>query len=116
MEKVTPQIKSVPFGRLVISAEQIKSESGLILDAASTNKKPVISDVQTVVAVGLNCKEESGIVVNVGDRVLLNTANPRLGHPIFFKKDTGELAKSTDPERDCDMYLVIEAREVILVL
>lgn len=111
-----PKIKNVPFGRLMITASQIKTASGLILDAKADSKKPTISDVQTVVSVGLNCLPEAGIDIKEGDKILLNIANPRLGHPVFFHKETGEIAKATDSEQDCEMFLIIEAREVIMVL
>lgn len=114
--KVTPVFKSVPFGRLLITANLVKSNSGIILDSKTKDDKPMIRDVQEVVAVGLNATETSGINVKVGDGVLLNTSNPRLGHPAFFDKLTGEMAQYAQAEKDCDMYLLIEAREVLMVL
>jgi len=113
--KVTPVFKSVPFGRLLITANLVKSNSGIILESKD-NAKPMIRDVQEVIGVGLNAVETAGISVKVGDSVLLNTSNPRLGQPVFFDKLTGEMAKYAQAEKDCDLYLLIEAREVLMVL
>jgi co-chaperonin GroES (HSP10) len=113
--KTTPVFKSVPFGRLLITANLVTSSSGIILNSKD-NAKPMIRDVQKVVSVGLNATEAAGISVKVGDGVLLNTANPRLGQPVFFDKLTGEYAQYAQAEKDCDMYLLIEAREVLMVL
>tara|TARA_R110000850_G_scaffold34024_6_gene92301 strand:+ start:3193 stop:3546 length:354 start_codon:yes stop_codon:yes gene_type:complete len=113
--KTTPVFKSVPFGRILMTGNLVKSKSGIILESKD-NAKPMILDVQEVVAVGLNATETAGISVKVGDRILINTSNPRLGHPVFFDKLTGEMAQYAQAEKDCDMYLLIEAREVLMVL
>lgn len=112
MEKI--KFKSVPFGRVLITAKPVKTESGIIMEN-NTNKKSGISDVQTVVAVGSLVNKEIGIDVKKNDKVLLN-ASSKGGVPVAFNKVTGKIAGASDSEKTCDIYMLVEAREIMMVL
>lgn len=112
------KIKAVTLGKVLTTAHEVKTESGLILsgDLKKDAKKRMLKNVQEVVAVGTTVKAENGLPIVVGDKVLLNVENPRMGMPLAFNKTTGELAKETDKEADCEVFMLMEAREILMVL
>jgi co-chaperonin GroES (HSP10) len=114
MEKL--KFKGVTFGRLLVTADEIKTDSGIIL--ADTPNKPgrTLSDIQTVIAVGPMVKSENGLDVKAGDKVLLDVSAPKIGLPIAFNKESGKIASMTDTEKSCDVYFLIESRSVLMVL
>jgi hypothetical protein len=67
-------------------------------------------------AIGSTVKEENGIPISVGDKVLINVDNPKIGKLVLFNKETGEFAKYGENEDNCDMYILLEAREILMVL
>jgi len=113
------KVKSLPFGRILTTANQVKTASGLIVapDFKKENKKDIIlSNIQTVLFKGPTVKLENGIDLDVGDKVMINVENPRVGMPVFFNKATGDIASPTDKEENCEIYMLMEAREVLMVL
>ncbi len=117
--KVKPKVKALPFGRILVTADAEVTKSGLIitpdLKKESDRKKISLKDIQEVVFTGVTVKAENGTPIEVGDKVLLNTDNPKLGRLVMFDKATGEMADGTQKEEDCDLYILLEAREVLMV-
>jgi co-chaperonin GroES (HSP10) len=115
-EKVEPKFKGVTFGRLLVTANEIVTDSGIILADIPNKPGKTLSDIQTVIAVGPMVKEENGLNVKAGDKVLLDVSSPKMGLPIAFNKITGEIAGPTDTEKTSDVYFLIESRSVLMVL
>lgn len=113
-----PKIKQVMLGRVLTTAKEVKTSSGLIVsgDLKKEPNKRILDNVQVVVAVGTTVKDENGLPIKVGDHVLINPENPRVGMPLRFVKDTGELAKPEDKDNDCEIFMLMEAREILMVL
>jgi hypothetical protein len=114
--RVEPKFKGVTFGRIMITSEEVKTNSGLVMSAHDTVSTKTMSDVQTVVAIGPMVKLENGLDLKVGDKVLLDISAPKFGVPIGFNKLTGEMSGPTDTEHTCDIYYLIESRSVLMVL
>ncbi len=117
--RVKPKVKAIPYGRILVTADVEKTDSGLILSAdfkkENDRKKIFLKEIQEVVFTGVTVKEENGVPINVGDKVMLNVDNPKIGRFILFDKETGEIAKLGAKEDDCDMYILLEARDVLMV-
>lgn len=114
--RVEPKFKGVTFGRILITSDEIKSNSGIIMSASDAVSTKTMSDIQTVVAVGPMVKTENGISLNPGDKVLLDISAPKFGVPVAFNKITGEISGPSDTEHTCDVYFLIESRSVLMVL
>jgi co-chaperonin GroES (HSP10) len=115
-ERVEPKFKGVTFGRIMITSDEVKSNSGIIMSASDAVSTKNMSDIQTVIAVGPMVKVENGLDLKIGDKVLLDISAPKFGVPIGFNKITGEISKPSDTEHTCDIYYLIESRSVLMVL
>jgi hypothetical protein len=110
----------VPFRRILVTAKEIKTASNIVLSVDEKSTKG-ISDIQEVVKLGPLVKD-SGLVIEIGDEIMLNVLlpdgrpKPRVGYPVFMNKVTGRPATVSDSEKDCDMYFLIEAQEVMGVI
>ena len=109
------KVKSIAFDNLLLTANGHGS-SLLTLQGA---KNEDISDVQTVVMKGPFTKAESGLDVEVGDRVVITHGVKMMR--IMFYKDTGEFVKydptkSPPKPEDVEQYILIGNRGISMVL
>jgi len=109
------KVKAVMFNKLMITTDSV--ESKIILSPGNNNDKVTLKEVQTVVMAGPFCSQENGSGLKPGDRIVVDPANLRATR-YGFNKHTGEYIpyNSKIALEDIDFYLLINDRDVVLVL
>jgi len=120
--RVLPKLE-LSLNHVLVTTKK-KGISGLITTLETVNRDANMLAVQEVVAVGPFVKAENGLVVNVGDDVMIDTrkigAKNAMVVPVYFNKKTGEVLHSGN-EDNVDAKLVetcilITDREILFKL
>ena len=114
-EGLNIKLKSIAFDNLLLTA----NGHGSSLWTLQGTKNEDISDVQTVVMKGPFTKAESGLDVEVGDRVVITHGAKMMR--VMFYKDTGEFVKydptkSPPKPEEVETYLLLSNRGISMVL
>ena len=112
--RVEPKIKRLLFNKILVTADMLSSTIILSKDDKNTN---TIKEVQTVVAVGPFCANEGGSNIQIGDRVVLDPIHLK-ATTVAINKHTGEYVDygSKVNKEDIDLYLLINDRDVVMVI
>jgi hypothetical protein len=119
-ETVLPKLE-LSLNHVLITTKK-STVSKLITSLEAENRDAALLHVQEVLAVGPFVKKENGLVINVGDKIMIDHrkigAKNALVIPVYYDMNTGEIIHSGQRENDVDVLtgLLITDREILFKL